>query len=70
MGVIIKDVEKMKQMVVIQGFSQRSFAKHIGISHVQIGNMLNGKRNPSPHTAKKIADALDMEFDDLFTINQ
>lgn len=69
MGVVIKDLERLRKCIIVKGFSQQAFGKHIGISQPYTVQLLKGKRNPSPQTAKKIADALDVEFDELFTIN-
>jgi len=68
MGVVIKDLEKLRKRIIVKGFSQQAFGKHIGISQPYTVQLIKGKRNPSPQTAKKIADALDIKFDDLFDI--
>ena len=48
------------------GFSQRGLSRKTGISHVTISQIENGDRRPSPATAKKICEALNVSFNDIF----
>ncbi len=49
-----------------RGFSQTSLAKATGLSQAAIAQIENGKRRPTVDTARKIANALNCEIDDLF----
>jgi transcriptional regulator with XRE-family HTH domain len=48
------------------GFSQRELAKRAELSSALISQIENSERNPSPNSAKKICDALHVNFDDIF----
>lgn len=64
----IKDVEKLKKLMIVKGFTQRGLAKKIGISSPYATQVVNGTRNPGPKIAKDIADSLEVEFNDIFFI--
>lgn len=72
---IANEVIKMKILVnkdafiharLIMGFSQRELAKIANLSSALICQVENGDRNPSPNSAKKICDALNVEFEAIF----
>ena len=52
------------------GFSIEGLAREAGVNPATISYIENGKRNPSPATAKKICDALGQPFDVLFEIRE
>jgi transcriptional regulator with XRE-family HTH domain len=71
----VKEGEKMKikvnasafvQARIKMGFSQRELAKRTKLSSALISQIENDERNPSPNSAKKICDVLDVAFDDIF----
>lgn len=68
MKIVVKNVESFNIMLIRRGFSKRRFAKTAGVSAPLINQISNGVRNPGPETARKISEALQVEFDDLFTI--
>nr|DAZ26614.1 MAG TPA: Helix-turn-helix XRE-family like protein [Caudoviricetes sp.] len=45
-----------------KGLSQSKIAKEIGVSQQMYNYIENGKRNPSPKLAKKIADVLNFSW--------
>lgn len=65
----LKSVEEIKKIMIIKGFSQRSLAKKLNISSAYVSQIVNGLKNPGPVTAKKICDALEVEFKDIFFID-
>lgn len=68
MKIFLKSVEEFQKMLIVKGFSIRSFAKEAGLSHPTVVQIIKGYRNPGPKTAQKIAAALDVNFDDIFFI--
>lgn len=63
----IKENE-IKERMIKQGYTQSKLAKETGISQSYIVMILSGKRSMLPPTAKKIYEALNCKFDDIFTI--
>lgn len=59
---------QIDMLLIKKGHSKRSFARSFGFSEATIIQVCNGTRNPSPKTAKAIADALEVDFDDIFEI--
>lgn len=68
MAIKLKDVKDFSKRVMVAGFSQRSFAKHIEVSDPYMNQIFNAKRNPSAKIAKKMCDGLEVKFDDIFFI--
>lgn len=68
MKIVIKDVETFKKLLLREGFTQRGFGRSIKISAAHAYQIVNGKANPSPETAKRITEALKVGFDDIFFI--
>ncbi|MFD1776701.1 helix-turn-helix transcriptional regulator [Paenibacillus rhizophilus] len=69
MKIQVKDAQVILELMIKKGQSQRQFAKEIDVSSPYFSQILNGNRNPGPAIAKKICDALDAKFDDIFFIN-
>lgn len=59
---------QIKIRMLRMGINQILLAKKIGIGNSYLSQIINSKRNPSPVLAKKIADELNCEIDDIFTI--
>lgn len=70
MNIKLKDTQDFGKRLILAGFSQRSFAKHIGISVPYMNQIVNDNRNPSAKIAKKVCDGLDAAFDDIFFIHK
>lgn len=68
MQIVLKDPESLKRILLQKGYSQRSFAAATEISSPYFNQIINGDRSPSGKVAKKIVDVLEMEFDDIFFI--
>ncbi|OCT12532.1 hypothetical protein A8709_32440 [Paenibacillus pectinilyticus] len=69
MKISVKDIALLNELLLKKGFTQRGLGREINISEVYAHQVLNGKRNPGPKIAKDIAEALNVEFDDIFFIN-
>lgn len=68
MKIIVRDIALLNELVLKKGFTQRGFGREIKISEPYAYQVLNGKRNPGPKIAKDIATALEVEFDEIFFI--
>ncbi|MRB12218.1 helix-turn-helix transcriptional regulator [Bacillus thuringiensis serovar fukuokaensis] len=64
----IKDHIKIRLAIAKTGRSLRGFSETIGISHSYLSQILNGKHNPSPTIANKIASGLQAEIEEFFLI--
>lgn len=68
MKIKIRDAKQLQELIIKSGYSIRGFGIAAGISHGHISQFISGKRNPSPQSAKKMADALRKDFEDIFFI--
>ncbi|UXS59870.1 helix-turn-helix transcriptional regulator [Staphylococcus ureilyticus] len=64
------DNKKAKKLMFIKGFNVSSFAEKIGVGVSYLSQILNGKKSPSPKLAKKIAETLEVEIEDLFSFEE
>jgi DNA-binding XRE family transcriptional regulator len=70
-GIVLKIVTDTKALVVTRiraGLSQNSLSKQAKVSKTLICQIEGGNRNPSAKTARKICDALGVEFEEIFFI--
>lgn len=65
----LKNPKEIRLAIAFKGYSLRSFAKKINISNSFLTQILNENRKVSPMTAKKIAEGLEKEIDDIFFIH-
>lgn len=68
MKIKVKNVEEFKKLLLVKGFTQRSLGREIKISSPYATQIVNGIKNPGPEIAKKIVDVLEVNFDDIFFI--
>ncbi|WP_339820496.1 helix-turn-helix transcriptional regulator [Paenibacillus sp. FSL R7-0216] len=68
MKIKLKDLVSFEELLIRKGFSKKAFAEAAGIGQVTALQICNGDRNPSPRIAKRICDALEVTFDDIFMI--
>lgn len=61
-------LDRLTEIMYRKGLTRRGLARAAGIGEVTAQQICNGQRNPSPPVAKKIVDALDVDFDDIFEI--
>lgn len=70
MKIRLKDPEQFEELLIRTGHSKRSFASVAGIGQVTALQVASGDRTPSPRIAKRITDALEVEFDEIFVIEK
>ncbi len=68
MRINLKDVQGLNELIIMKGFNKREFSQAVQLSQPAMTQILNGKRNPSPRTAKRICVVLEVEFDNIFKI--
>lgn len=68
MKIKLNSALKFDEILIRKGFSKRAFAKVAGIGESTIVKICSFDRNPSPRTAKRICEALEIDFDELFEI--
>lgn len=68
MVIQIKDVKKLKELLIIKGFTQRLFAREINLSYQYLNKIINEELQPSPKVAKSICDKLETQFEEIFFI--
>jgi len=62
------DRAKLAELRIRKGVSIADLAKKVGVSKESIYAIEKGRFNPSPATAKKIAEELDIPYDDIFSL--
>ncbi|NRR04564.1 helix-turn-helix transcriptional regulator [Brevibacillus sp. RS1.1] len=70
MKIKIKDYTYLNELIVKKGFNKTDFSKQIPLSQPMTIQICNGDRNPSPRTAKRISEVLEVNFDDVFVIEK
>jgi len=68
MKIRIKNSIRLNELIIMKGFSKTDFGKEIKLSQPMTVQITNGDRNPSPKTAKRIAEVLECEWTELFEI--
>jgi transcriptional regulator with XRE-family HTH domain len=63
------DPHEFRKLMIRKGFSQKSLAKAATMSNPYLNQILKGEKHPGAVIAKKIVDALEVEFDDIFFID-
>lgn len=66
--IVVKDMERLRKVTFLKGFSYSQLAKNIGVSKTTIGSIYTGKRNPSPKIAVNICEQIEEPFDNIFFI--
>lgn len=69
MKINFKDPNEFKKLLLMNGFSQKEFADTIGISAPYFSQVVSGERTPSGKLARKIVEKFNLEFEDIFFIN-
>lgn len=60
---------KVEQLRIKKGWNLRELANIARVSFSCISKVEKGESTPRPNTAKAIADALEVEFDEIFKIS-
>ena len=66
--VVIKDGVQLMREIALCGLSQSQFADAVGISACYLNQLVNGERKPSPSMAKRIAEGLGKDMQELFVV--
>jgi transcriptional regulator with XRE-family HTH domain len=69
MKVNLKNPNEFKKTLIKKGYSQSKFARAVNLSSPYVNQIVNGERFPSGEVANRIAECLNLEFDDIFFIN-
>ena len=67
---IFTKVKDLKERMQRAGFTGVGLAQAAGISQAYVCQILSGKRVVLAPTARKITNALECEFDDIFIIKE
>lgn len=70
MKIQLKDKYRLQELLLRKGFSKRELGRKAHISEVYSQQICNGDRNPSAKVAKRICEALEVTFDDIFFITR
>lgn len=70
MKIKLKNSDGFHDLLVRNGYSKRSFAKAADIGEATLLQICNGHRHASPRTAKRITQALSIDFDEIFEISR
>lgn len=65
---MIKVKSQLDHIRIKSGYSITELAQAVGVSQQFISAIMKGVYAPSPKTAKKICDILEVEFDEVFEI--
>ncbi|MHA0855890.1 helix-turn-helix domain-containing protein [Paenibacillus sp. CMAA1364] len=68
MKVVVKDLCRFNELIIRNGLTRRGFAKNANVGISTVLHICGGTRNPGPAVAKKIVDALGVDFDEIFKI--
>lgn len=68
MKIKLRNTKYFKTLLLKKGFSQRGYGRAIGISEPYANQIANGTRNPGPEIANKTVELLQVEFDEIFFI--
>lgn len=56
----------LRKSMFLKGYDLSDLSNLIGVGISYLSQIVNGKKVPSPKLAKKIADALEVEIEDIF----
>ena len=65
----VKNIQDLRVLIAEKGMNIKSLSDRTGISQSYLSLIVNGKRTPSPVTAKKISEELKKEVNEIFFIN-
>ncbi|UXR47201.1 helix-turn-helix transcriptional regulator [Staphylococcus simulans] len=63
---VLINSNNFKKAMFLKGLNLSDLAIKTEVSSTYLSQIINGKKVPSPKLAKKIADALDVEIEDIF----
>lgn len=65
---ILPEIEKIQILRIKKGLSRYGLSKKAGLSKYAVARLEKGLTNPTPKIAKAIADALEVDLDEIFKI--
>lgn len=65
---VLKNPRKLLALIVLHGFNQSQYAKHIGIDKGYFNAIIRRHRDPAPTTARKIVKGIDKSIPDIFLV--
>ncbi|MDJ1153039.1 helix-turn-helix transcriptional regulator [Macrococcus caseolyticus] len=61
---------ELDKRMALKGFTNSTLATHLNITYQYLSSIRNRKVNASPKLAKRIADALGVEIEDIFEFDK
>lgn len=69
MSIRIRDKKEFLTLMIKKGLTQRGLARAAKVSDTVVCHLINDRRGCGPTAAAKIRSVLDVEFDDIFFID-
>ncbi|HCU7621167.1 helix-turn-helix domain-containing protein [Staphylococcus aureus] len=63
---ILANTRKFKETMFLKGFNLSDLSRETGVGISYLSQIINGKKIPSPKLAKKMAEVLQVEVNELF----
>ncbi|HCX0371110.1 TPA: helix-turn-helix transcriptional regulator [Staphylococcus aureus] len=63
---ILANSRKFKEAMFLKGFNLSDLSRETGVGISYLSQIINGKKIPSPKLAKKMAEVLQVEVNELF----
>ncbi|SAO95192.1 mobile element-associated transcriptional regulator%2C putative [Staphylococcus aureus] len=63
---ILANTRKFKEAMFLKGFNLSDLSRETGVGTSYLSQIINGKKIPSPKLAKKMAEVLQVEVNELF----
>ncbi|MDQ7198761.1 helix-turn-helix transcriptional regulator, partial [Staphylococcus aureus] len=60
------NTRKFKEAMFLKGFNLSDLSRETGVGISYLSQIINGKKIPSPKLAKKMAEVLQVEVNELF----
>ncbi|HHO6066409.1 TPA: helix-turn-helix domain-containing protein, partial [Staphylococcus aureus] len=62
----LANTRKFKEAMFLKGFNLSDLSRETGVGISYLSQIINGKKIPSPKLAKKMAEVLQVEVNELF----
>ncbi|HCX3152025.1 TPA: helix-turn-helix transcriptional regulator [Staphylococcus aureus] len=63
---ILANTRKFKEAMFLKGFNLSDLSRETGVGISYLSQIINGKKIPSPKLAKRMAEVLQVEVNELF----
>ncbi|HDB7489840.1 TPA: helix-turn-helix transcriptional regulator [Staphylococcus aureus] len=63
---VLANTRKFKEAMFLKGFNLSDLSRETGVGISYLSQIINGKKIPSPKLAKKMAEVLQVEVNELF----